>query len=965
MNLSEPFIRRPIMTTLVMISILFLGLIAFDALPVSDLPNVEYPTIQVSTGYPGASPSAMANYVTSPLERQFTAIDGIETISSSSSTGSSSIVLQFDLNKNLDAAAQDVQAALNRATPYLPTNLPNNPIYTKTNPAQSPIMYIAVTADSIPLGQLYEYAYTIIARRLGMIDGISSVNVYGSKSAIRIQVNPDLLAAHQIGLEEISNAIIQGNPQKPVGSLYGPDVKYTLSVDGQMKTADEYNELIIRNTNGALLKIKDIGVAANSLDNDKFSLNYYTKDTEIPCVIIAIVKQVGANTIKATTNAKQLLDSIKNEIPGAITLYTLFDQSLWIIESIHDVELTLIVAFFLVVIVVLFYLGKLLDTLIPILALPLSIIGTFGMMYLYGFTIDILSLLAITLSIGFLVDDAIVVLENITRHVEMGKTRWEAALNGSKEITFTVLSMTFCLVAIFIPLVFLGGIIGRIFREFAVTIVTAVLISGFISLSLTPMLCSKFIAPHSREKKKSWIERLSERINAFLLELYKKGLVYGFKHRFITLLLGIASFGLTLYLVFTLPTDFLPKDDLGFIKGYGMASDATSPYKTIEYQESIAAIARKDPNVSYVVSMAGIPSENRSAMFIGLKPIRERLPMKQVIPDLLRKFRSVLGIQVFLRPYDLIALDIGTGSSLAAYQYTLQGINTDALYKNTAEMLHLMQNNSSFTQVSSDVHNDAPYIDVKINRDRAYDLNVTSQAIELAFDFAYTGAQISLINGVADQYYVILEAIPSAYKDPSVLDKLYITASTQTPLNERNASPNPIFRPPPQFLTQVPLREITSWSESVGPLSIAHLNSIPATTISFDVKDNIPLGTALQTLQKIADDTLSTGIFANVQGSASVFKSSFENISFLFIMTIFLIYVILGILYENFIHPVTVMSALPPAGLGGLLTLLVFHEPISLYAFVGLIMLLGIVLKNGIMLVDFASEGIASGKPIF
>ena len=457
MNLSEPFIRRPIMTTLVMISILFLGLVAFDALPVSDLPNVEYPTIQVSTGYPGASPSAMANYVTSPLERQFTSIDGIETISSSSSTGNSLIVLQFDLNKNLDAAAQDVQAALNRATPYLPANLPNNPVYTKTNPAQSPIMYIAVTADSIPLGQLYEYAYTIIGRRLGMIDGISSVNVYGSKSAVRIQINPDLLAAHQIGLEEISNAIIQGNPQKPVGSLYGSDVKYTLTVDGQMKTAEEYNELIIRNTSGALLKIKDIGIATNSLDNDKFALNFYTKDKEVPCVIVAIVKQVGANTIKATTNAKELLDSIKDEIPGALTLHTLFDQSVWIIESIHDVELTLIVAFLLVVIVVLFYLGKLLDTVIPILALPLSIIGTFGMMYLYGFTIDILSLLAITLSIGFLVDDAIVVLENITRHVEMGKTRWEAALNGSKEITFTVLSMTFCLVAIFIPLVFLGG----------------------------------------------------------------------------------------------------------------------------------------------------------------------------------------------------------------------------------------------------------------------------------------------------------------------------------------------------------------------------------------------------------------------------------------------------------------------------------------------------------------------------
>ena len=960
MSLSEPFIRRPVMTTLVMASILFLGMLAYQGLPVSDLPDVEYPTIEVTTSYPGAGPQTMADTVTSPLERQFTSIEGIETIASSSTNGSSTIVLQFNLDKDIDSAATDVQSAINQAQPNLPADLPNYPTYKKTNPSQTPVLFLSVSSDLMSLGDLYDYAYALMGRRLGMVNGVSDVDVYGSPFAVRVQVDPDYLSAHQIGINEVANSIVNSNPELPVGNLYGPDTEYTIQVDGQMETAAGYNELIVRNNNQALLKVKNLGNAINSLQNDKYALNYITKEGEVPCVVIAIVKEAGANTIKVIEGVKDMLEEIKWELPASVKLEYLFDQSVFIMESVHDVELTLIVAFILVVLVVLFYLGKFLDTVIPILALPMSVVGTFALMFVYGFSIDILSLLALTLSIGFLVDDAIVVLENIHRHVEMGKTTWEASLNGSKQISFTILSMTLSLACVFIPLVFMAGIMGRMFREFAITIVTAVLISGFISLSLTPMLCSRFVSQSSHDKKKNWIERISDKLNTSLLNLYKKGLNIVFKHRFMTVLAGCASVAATIYLGASLPTDFIPGDDLGFVNGFAVASDPTSPYKMIDYQNKLSEIIKNDPNVQDHVAVGAIPNPNQSLMFIRLKPFKERASMAQCVQELLPKLQEVPGVSVFLRPLPLINLDVGTSMSMGNYQYTLQSTNTDALYEDGEKILTEMRQSPDFRQVISNMHNKAPYLDVHIDRDRAYELNVSANAIESTFEYAYSGGRLSLINGTEDQYDVIIETVPSAYKNPSVLDKLYVSASTTSAINDRNANNNVGTK----FPTQVPLSAVASWKETVGPLSVAHINTLPAVTISYDLGRGVPLGTALSKLDTIADSTLSSDVHAIQIGSSQIFQQSFASLEFLFVITIFAIYVILGILYENFIHPLTVMSAIPPAALGAIITLIIFGQPLSLYAFIGIIMLLGIVLKNGIMLVDFANEGIHEGKDI-
>ncbi|MBI3211489.1 MAG: efflux RND transporter permease subunit [Simkania negevensis] len=958
MNLSEIFIRRPIMTTLVMIAILFFGIVGYYALPVSDLPNVEFPTIQVSTSYPGANPQTIAETVTSPLEREFCSIDGIQVIASQSTNGNSVIVLQFVLDKDIDAAAQDVQAAINQAQPNLPSNLPNYPTYQKTNPTASPILYLAISSDAMPTYTLYEYAYSFMGRRLGMVEGVSQAKVYGSSYAARIQVDPDKLAAHQIGIDEVAQVIQEGNPQKPTGSLFGNKVEYTVNVDGQIPDAAGYNNLIVRNNNGALVKIKDLGNAVDSLQNDKFSLKYMTKTKEAPCVVIAIIKQAGANTIKVINGVTNLLNQMKGELPASVKVHNLFDEADWIMESIHDVQITLILAFLLVVVVVFFYLGKARDTIIPLLALPLSVIGTFMMMYLYNFNIDILSLLAITLSIGFLVDDAIVVLENIARHTEMGKTPYEASLNGSKQISFTILSMTLCLISVFIPMVFMAGIMGRLFREFALTIVTAVLISGFVSLSLTPMLCSRFIVAKEVSSKKNWVEKLSERLNNFLLKTYEKGLHFVLKHRFSTLLAGLGSFLLTIFIAYALPTDFLPPDDLGFIQGFGIASDSTSPFLMMDYQDQVSKIIRSDENVEEVVAIAGVPTSNQSLMFIRLKPINKRKPMEKVVPLLLDKIHTVPGLKLFLRPMPLLSLDVGTQTSTGSYQYALMGLDTNKLYSDGEKVIQAMQRTPGFLHVISDMHNHAPYLNFTINRDRASDLNISADAIENTFNYAYSAGRLSLINGAADQYYVIIETIPSAYKDPSVLNKLYVTASSTSQVQGEGE----MGEPPPSYPTQVPLKEVANWEETIGPLSITHINTLPATLLSFDLEDGFALSDAIKKLGAIGKENLSQGIIGTVKGSADVFKDSIQSMKVLFFITLFLIYMILGILYENFIHPLTVMSALPPAGLGGMLTLILFNESLSLYAIVGIIMLLGIVLKNGIMMIDFANEAIVDGK---
>jgi len=940
MNLSEIFIRRPIATTLVMLALLFFGIAAFLRLPVSDLPDVEYPAITVTVDYPGANPETIANNVVSPLEQEFLTISGLQTIASTSTTGSGTIVLQFSLKKSLDSAAIDVQSAITTATPQLPTDLPYAPTYTKTNPSTTPILYYALSSSIMPLHELYTYANTFIGQRLSTVDGVAQVSTYGSPYAVRIRVNPQKLAAKNIGIDEVSTVIQNQTVEIPTGTLYGDKKEFTISVDGQLDYAAAYDSIILKNDNGAIVRLRDVGYALDSLSNDKEYLRYQTKDSDTNCVVLAIQTQPGVNTMSVISGINEILPRLEAALPGSVKLNHLFDKSEFIKEAVEDVEFTLLVAFALVVCVIFVYLGKALDTLIPALALPMSIMGTFIIMSALGYSVDILSLLAITLSIGFLVDDAIVVLENIVRHIEEGKSPLQASLDGSKQISFTIISMTLSLSSVFIPLLFMGGIIGKLFHEFAVVIVCAMLISGFISLSLTPMLCSRFVPPRNTISKPGLMERFSQRLNHTLVTAYEKALRVVLNHRKTTLAVGAASVILSIVAFKLLPADFLPPDDIGFIVVHSQSADGTSPFQMIRYQEQLSSIARKNPYMESIVSLGSIPDDNKGIMFIRLKPYHDRPSLFTIMDDLHKQMNQVPGVQVFLKPLPLIDLQVSTTDINAQYQYTLKSLNTDALYKAAELMLEKIKAQPQFSSVSTDLEIKQPQLNIHILRDRASVLNISAQAIENALSLAFAATNLSPINYPDNEYYAIMEVEPKFYRDPSLLSQLYLRSSTGQ---------------------LVPLNAVTEMSESVGPLSVNRINGLPAVNIFFN-PNNIPLGTAIQKLEQLAHDNLPPSVHGQVQGTADVFKASFANLNALLLITFFLIYVILGILYENFFHPITVMSTLPPATLGGLLTLMIFNYPLSLYAFVGLILLLGIVMKNGIILIDFANESVIAGK---
>lgn len=944
MNISGVFIRRKVMTILVMLTIGFFGVLSYQALAVSDLPDVDYPTIEVNISYPGASPETIANNVVVPLEQQFTTISGIQSISSTSYTGSANIVLQFVLSKNIDLAAPDVQAAINAANPQLPQDLPYAPTYQKVNPTATPIIFLVLRSNTMTLGQLYDYAHSVVGERLSIVNGVSQVQTYGQPYAVRVQVDPQKLAARGIGIDQIGQSIQDANVYLPVGTLFSEKKEYTIDVDGQIYEGDKYNPLIMKaEENGAIVRLRDVGKAFDSLQNDKIYVKFFQGDISEEMVGLGIQKQPGANTLSVIEDIKILLPKLQKELPGSLQMYTIYDQSEYILESVADVKLTLLLAMALVVIVIFFYLGKFIDTIIPAIAIPMSILGTFIIMYYMKFTVDILSLLAITLSIGFLVDDAIVVLENIVRHVEMGESPIEAALNGSKEIGLTILSMTLCLCSVFIPLIFMEGIIGRILHEFAVTIVSTVMISGIISLTLTPLLCSRFIPPKNKEVKKSKVELLSEKFNHFMLSRYKPSLEWALKHRKTLFLAGFACFGLTLFLAIKLPKDFIPGDDIGFVQGFTITSDGTSPFQVASDQEVLAKIAAKNPNVESVVAIGANPQDNQGIMFLRLKDIKEREPIGKVIPELMKSMNSIPGVQVFLKPMPLINLQVGTTSSKAEYQYTMQSLDEDVLYKYAPIMEEKMKSLPGFASVNSDLDITQPQLSIEILRDKASMLGITAQQIENSLSLAFADINLSPINEPSNQYYVIMEVLPKFYRDPSMLSQLWLTSNLNGKL--------------------VPLSSVVKMKETIGPLTINHLDGLPSATVSFDIK-NIPLETGLAQLEKLAQDTLPPNVTGTVQGSANVFKQSFANLSYLLLIMFFIIYVILGILYENFFPPITVMSTLPPAALGGLLSLIICKDALSLYAVVGLIMLLGIVMKNGIIMIDFANERRLEGKSI-
>ena len=919
------------MTILVMMAILFFGFLSYGKMPVSDLPNVDMPTIEVNVSYPGANPDTMANAVTTPLEQQFMTIQGVQSIFSTSNTGSSTIILQFDLNRNIDNASTDVQAAISRAQPNLPSNLPSQPTYKKVNPAATPILYYVVRCPNMELNQLYDYADTFIGQRLSMIDGVSEVITYGSPYAVRIQVDPEKLAGMNLGLDDVTRSIELTNVDLPLGTLYGERDDFTIDADGQILRAPGYGELVIKNQDGNLVKVNDVGRALDSVQNDKSFINYVTKEGSQKCIVLAVQRLPGKNTIEIIDEIKAKIKELKPKLPSSLIIETIYDQSESITEGIDDVKMTLIIAFILVITVISLLLGKALNTIVPAISLPLSIFGTFGVIFLLGFSIDILSLLALTLSIGFLVDDTIVVLENNVRHVQMGESPMDASLKGSQQISTTVLSMTLCLTAAFIPLLFMGGVVGKLFREFAITIIVAVLFSGFIALTLIPMLSSRVIKPYTKENR-SRMEVIAGKINDWMKRAYEPCLHWAMRHRLTMLGVGTASVVGSFILFKTISLDFLPPEDTGFIQGFTVARDGTSPYLMHDYHEEITKIAIDNPNMYSIISVSSFSNSNQGLLFFHLKPYKDRKPQMQVIGELEKKLKELPGVNIYIAPLPLINLQVGT-TAQALYQYSLTSIDREALYDYAPKLVAQMRQSPAFTQVSSDLRVNQPQWDLHILRDKASNFNVTANAIENYFQYAYSDNKVSQINAQINQYDVLIETLPEFYRNPTVLSKLYVSSTNGY---------------------QVPLSEILDVKETVGPLTVNHINGLASVGISFNTGHNMPLGNSLTELNKLTKGNIPPQVYGQVVGTADIFKDSFQSLDFLLILAFFVIYIVLGILYESFFHPIAVMSTLPTTLLGGLATLHLFNQTLSIYSFVGLILLIGIVLKNGIMMVDFA-----------
>ncbi|WP_068467969.1 efflux RND transporter permease subunit [Candidatus Protochlamydia phocaeensis] len=936
MNLSQPFILRPVMTTLLTAAILILGLYAYFSLPVSNLPDVNYPTITVSVPFPGANPEIMANTVATPLEKEFMTIPGIKYVTSSNTLGSTSIILEFDINKDIDLAAVDVDAAIVRARPNLPPNLPQEPTYKKVNPSATPILYLVVTSPTVTRGELYDYANTLIGQRISILEGVSEVLVYGTPKAVRAQVDPGVIASLGLTMPDISANISSGNQYQPLGQFDGTHVASTIYDTGALYTANEYRPLIIAYKNGSPVRVENLGMVLDSLRDDRSERHYIDHRINQPSVTLAVQRQPGANTVTVANAVKKLLATLKTQLPGSLELIILFDRSESIRESIKDVQFTLVLAFILVVFVIFIYLGKFRDTLIPALVMPLSIIATFAVIYQLGYTLDNLSLLALTLAIGFIIDDAIVVLENIVRWIEKGNSPLDASLEGSKQISFTIVSMTLSLVAVFIPLIFMAGLIGKLFQEFSITLTVVTLISGLISLTLTPMLCSRFLPPRT-ELHRGKIAFLSEQLNAWMLRHYERGLKWTLEHRGMMLLIGIGSVILSAFLFKILPTDFIPDEDIGFLIAYTESEQGTSSEQMNAYQQQVIRLLRQEPFIESLMSISASPVYRQGLIFIRLIPRNQRSPVGQIIQQLNKKLNSIPGVNVYLKNIPLIDLSIGS-QARAAYQYLMQSLDQDELYRGADALLQKMRQDPLFQGVSTDLEIKTPQQTLVIDRDQASALGIDAANFEQTLSLGFSGNRISRIQTPLDQYDVILELDRNFQRNPSSLNFIYLRSSTTNQL--------------------VPLKAVASLKESVGPASINHFAQFPAVTISFNLAPNIPLSQGLQHLREMAAATFSDKVTGDVKGTAETFEESIRSVGFLIIITILSIYIILGILYESFIHPLTILSTLPPAIVGALLTLFFTGQPLSLYAYLGIILLIGIVKKNGIMIVDFALDNI-------
>jgi HAE1 family hydrophobic/amphiphilic exporter-1 len=936
-SLSEIFVRRPVATTLVMAGILLFGIMAYRLLPISDLPNVDFPTIQVSANLPGASPETMAASVATPLERQFSTIAGLDSMTSLSMLGSTQVTLQFALSRNLDAAAQDVQSAIAASARQLPPNMPAPPSYQKVNPADSPILYLSLVSDTLPLSTLDEYGQTMMAQRISTISGVAQVLVYGSqKYAVRIQLDPRSLASRGIGIDEVAAAVRSANVNLPTGTLYGRHQAFTVETNGQLTRAENYGPLVVAYRNGSPVRLQDVGRALDSVENDKVAAWSVNNQGSVRTITLAIQRQPGTNTVEVVDRIRALLPTFEKQLPASAKLRVRFDRSLSIRSSVDDVRFTLLLTLCLVVLVIFLFLRNLSATVIPSLALPLSLVGTFAVMYVLGYSLDNLSLMALTLCVGFVVDDAIVVLENIVRHMELGEKPFEAALKGSREIGFTILSMTISLAAVFIPVLFMGGIVGRLFREFSVTIAAAILISGFVSLSLTPMLCSRFLKPqHERKTGHGRVYMALERVFDGSVGFYERTLRWTLGRKRAVMVFSAAILVATGWLFVKMPKGFLPSEDQGSVFGFTEGAQGISYQAMVEKQKQVAAIMGKDPNVQTVMSSIGMRgASNQGIVFATLKPRAERSKSPdELIQSLRPQLSTVPGMRVFLQNPPPIR--IGGSLTKSQYQFTLQGADTKELYKSAPLLEAKMRELPGLQDVTSDLLLKNPQVRVEIDRDRAAALGVTPERIEDALYTAYGSRQISTIYAPNNQYQVIMELAPEYQTGPSALSLLYV----------RSLSGD-----------LVPLAGLAKFAQSTGPLSVAHLGQLPAVTISFNLRPGTSLSEAVTAVEGVARKTLPATIATSFQGTAQAFQASTRGLGMLLLMAVLVIYLVLGVLYESFIHPLTILSALPFAGFGALVTLLIFGVEISIYAFVGIILLVGLVKKNGIMMVDFAVE---------
>jgi len=946
MSLPELCIRRPVMTTLLMLAFVVFGMFSYRLLPVAAIPRVDFPTIVVTAQLPGASADTMASSVATPLERQFTTISGLDSMTSTSGQGVTAITMQFSLDRNIDGAALDVQAAMTAAAKLLPppSQMTTPPSFQKVNPADQPVIYISLNSDTLPLYQVDEYAETLMAERIGMLPGVAQVQVFGAqKFAVRIQANPEAMAAKGLTFDDITNAVAAANSNTPVGTLDGPHQSFTVQATGTLPHAADFRPIIVAYRNGAPVRLRDVATVVDSVENTKIASWYNGKRG----VMLSVLRQPDANTVQVVDSVKALIPVFREQIPPSVNLNVVNDRSMSIRQSVDDVQFTLMITVALVVLVIFLFLRNVTATIIPALALPVSVVGTFAGMYMMGYSIDNLSLMALTLSVGFVVDDAIVMLENIVRHIENGERVLDAAFRGSREIAFTIVSITFSLVAVFIPVLFMSGVVGRVFREFAVTISMTILISGLVSLTLTPMLCSRVLKSVDHGAKHNALYRASEVVFNGMLNTYRAALDFVMAHRGATLIVTVLSLVATGWLFMAMPKGFFPIEDTGQIFAFTEAAQDVSFQSMALHQQQVVDIVRADPNVQGVISVIGAtgfsPALNNGRFFVQLKPLDQRkLSANEIIQELRPKLATVPGMRVFMQP--LQNINLGGRLSKSQYQYTVQDSDPAELYHYGPAMQEKIAQIPGILDVNSDLELLNREAVVTIDRDKASQLGISVDQVRNAFYSAFGTRQISTIYEPSNDYQVILEVDPHYQQDPSDLSRIYLrSASGQA----------------------VPLDAIARVSSALGPVLVNHQGQLPSDTISFNLAPGVSLGAAVDDIRRAERQVnLPVTVATGFQGTAQVFQDSLKGQGLLLIAAVLVIYMVLGILYESFIHPITILSGLPAAGLGALLTLLIFRQDLSVIAIIGIVMLIGIVKKNAIMMIDFAIQRRAAGDGV-